>query len=145
MKPTIDTLAPNFEAADQNGIKRSLKDYKGKYLLLYFYPKDDTPGCTKEACAFRDHYTELKKRVEIVGVSGDNEKSHQKFIEKYQLPFALLVDKDKKIIADYGANGVIFPKRVSFLIDPNGKIVKIYEKVTPSEHAQEILNDLTTL
>src|SRR5690606_2765899 len=98
--------APDFLAKDQNGRSVSLQDFKGKKLMLYFYPKDSTPGCTTEACNFRDHYEHLKKDgFEVAGVSVDSEKSHQKFINKHQLPFTLLVDEDKKIVTDYGVWG----------------------------------------
>lgn len=144
MKLTASMAAPSFSASDQDGNNQDLSDYKGKYLLLYFYPKDDTPGCTKEACSFRDHYDELKRYVEILGVSADSTVSHSKFKKKYSLPFPLLSDPDKKIIEAYGADGVIFPKRVSFLIGPDSKIVKVYPKVNPEKHAEEILAYVTS-
>src|SRR5262245_14842589 len=98
--------APDFSTTDQNGKQVKLKDYRGKKLVLYFYPKDDTPGCTKEACAFRDHFSEFRKQgVEILGVSIDSEKSHKAFTEKFKLPFFLLADTDKKIVTAYGAWG----------------------------------------
>lgn len=143
MALTASMDAPSFSAPDQDGNIHTLADYEGKFLLLYFYPKDDTPGCTKEACAFRDQYENLKQHVEILGVSADSSTSHIKFREKYSLPFPLLSDSDKKIIQAYGADGVVFPKRVSFLIGPDSKIVKVYPKVNPDKHAAEILNDVT--
>lgn len=142
MKLTINTNAPDFSAVDQNGKQHSLKDYKGHYVLLYFYPKDDTPGCTTEACQFRDYFAELKKYAVILGVSADNQKSHLKFAEKFSLPFPLLADDEKKIIGAYGADGLIMPKRTSFLINPEGKIITIYEKVKPNGHAQQVLKDI---
>ncbi|OGM14542.1 hypothetical protein A3A76_06100 [Candidatus Woesebacteria bacterium RIFCSPLOWO2_01_FULL_39_23] len=131
--------APDFSALDQKGELHSLQDHKGKWLLLYFYPKDNTPGCIKEACSFRDNFTELKERIEILGVSGDSLESHINFSNKYKLPFPLLVDKDRKIIKSYGTDGLLFPKRASFLIDPDGKIARVYEKVNPEVHAEEII------
>lgn len=137
--------APDFECTDQDGEIRSLKDYSGKYLLLYFYPRDNTPGCTKEACSFRDIYDELVKYVVVVGVSGDSEKSHTGFIEKHNLPFTLLADSKKEIINAYGANGVFYPRRVSFLIDPAGTIIKIYENINAGVHPEEVLSDVSEL
>jgi peroxiredoxin Q/BCP len=142
MKVEANMKAPDFEALDQEGKPHKLADYAGKYVLLYFYPKDDTPGCTVEACSIRDNYGELKKHLEIIGVSADTEASHKKFAQKYNLPFTLLADADKKIISAYGADGVIMKKRVSFLIGPEGIIVKVYEKVVPADHVRQILADM---
>lgn len=142
MEMMIDSPAPDFEGVDQDGHIRHLADYIGKWLLLYFYPKDFTPGCTTEACAFRDGFAELSKSITIVGVSADSLDSHRKFIAKHDLPFTLLADPDKKIIKAYGADGKLFNKRVSFLIDPQGKIAKIYSKVSPSTHMQEVRDDI---
>ena len=140
--------APAFTAMTNGGGKISLADYKGKNVILYFYPKDDTPGCTKEACAFRDHWAEFKKKGAVVlGVSTDPVKSHDKFVKKFELPFTLLADEDKKIVEAYGVFG---PKvfmgrkyngvhRVTFLIGPDGKIKKIWPKVKPDEHVEEVL------
>lgn len=139
--------APDFSSKDQNGNDVSLSDFSGKRLVLYFYPKDDTPGCTKEACSFRDAddiYRE--KGITVLGVSTDSEKAHQKFISKYQLPFDLLADVEKKIVEDYGVWGEksMYGKkymgtfRKTFLID-DGKIVKIFEKVDVAKHADEVL------
>ena len=138
-------VAPEFTLQDHTGTMRSLSEFKGSYVVLYFYPKDDTPGCTVEACTFRDNYSELQKLVEIVGVSGDSENSHGKFIKKFQLPFPLLADVERKMIQAYGADGVVFPKRVSFLINPEGKIVKVYGKVVPADHAKQILEDVKAM
>lgn len=150
----LNTKAPDFSLLDQDGKMHSLSQYKGKKILLYFYPKDDTPGCTTEACSFRDRLNELKKQgVQVLGVSADTEKSHKKFAEKFQLNFPLLADVDKKLIEDYGVwkQKSMFGKkymgiqRDSFLIDEKGKIIKHYEKVKPNEHVDEIMNDLNSL
>ncbi len=142
MRLLVNDKAPDFELPDQNGTLHNNSRYLGNWLLLYFYPRDNTPGCTKEACSFRDKYYLLKQKLEIVGVSGDSVESHKRFSDKYKLPFTILSDKEKKTINDYGADGLIFAKRTSFLIDPDGKIVRIYEKVDPSIHAEEILKDI---
>lgn len=140
--------APAFEANDQDGNTVKLKDLMGQRVVLYFYPKDDTPGCTKEACSFRDADDIYKsKGIRVLGVSTDNEKSHQKFISKFQLPFDLLADTEKKIVEDYGVWGEksMYGKkymgtfRKTFLIDGDGKIVKIFEKVDVAKHADEVL------
>jgi thioredoxin-dependent peroxiredoxin len=140
--------APDFTSKDQNGNTVKLSDYKGKRLVLYFYPKDDTPGCTKEACSFRDaDDVYSKKGIKVFGVSTDSEKSHQKFISKYQLPFDLLADTDKEIVEKYGVWGEksMYGKkymgtiRKTFLIGEDGKIAKIFDKVNVSEHADEVL------
>jgi peroxiredoxin Q/BCP len=141
-------VAPAFTADTSGGGRISLADYRGKNVILYFYPKDDTPGCTKEACSFRDHFSELKERgAVILGVSTDAVKSHDKFVEKLKLPFLLLADGDKKIVADYGVWGeksfmgrkYMGTNRVTFLIGPDGKIKKIWPLVKPEEHVPEIL------
>ena len=137
-------MAPAFTAQDQNGLEHKLSDYLGRWLLLYFYPRDNTPGCTAEACALRDNYNDFKKiDAVILGVSTDSVTSHDKFVQKFNLPFTLLADPDKTIVKTYEANGLF--KRVSYLIDPTGKIVKAYEKVKPAEHAEEVLRDLAIL
>ncbi len=140
-----NTPAPEFKAQDQDGKLHSLKDYRGKWVLLYFYPKDDTPGCRKEACEFRDRFGELKKKAVILGVSHDTAESHKKFEKKYALPFLLLSDPTKKIIRDYEAKGLLFTKRISYLIDPKGRIAKRYDKVSPRRHASQVLEDLENL
>ena len=141
-------VAPGFSAATNGGGRVSLADFKGKNVMLYFYPRDDTPGCTKEACAFRDHFAEFKKRGAVVlGVSTDSVKSHDKFAGKYKLPFTLLADEDKKIVQAYGVWGektfmgrkYTGTSRVTFLIGPDGRIKKIWPKVKPEEHAAEVL------
>lgn len=140
--------APAFTVETNGGDTVSLKDFKGKHVVLYFYPKDDTPGCTKEACGFRDAWKQFEKKGAVVlGVSPDSVKKHDKFVEKFDLPFTLLADVDKKIVEAYGVWGQkkfmgreymgVF--RVTFLIDPDGKIKKIWPKVKPEEHAAEVL------
>ena len=137
----IGTKAPEFTASDQNNQVHNLADYLGRWVLLYFYPKDDTPGCTAEACSLRDKYADFDNvKAVVLGVSGDSVKSHEKFAVKYSLPFPLLADEDKKIIKAYQADGLF--RRVSYLIDPLGNIAKAYDKVKPAEHAAEVLNDL---
>lgn len=140
--------APDFTGKDQNGEEIKLSDYKGKKVVLYFYPKDDTPGCTKQACSLRDGFAELKKNnIEVLGVSADNKESHQKFIKKYDLPFTLLADTDKTIINKYGVYGeknmygkkFMGIKRTTFLIDEDGIIKKVFKRVKTGEHADEIL------
>ncbi|MFA6553178.1 MAG: peroxiredoxin [Patescibacteria group bacterium] len=145
MKLTESAQAPNFSAQDQDGHTHTLNNYSGKWLLLYFYPRDFTPGCTTEACSLRDNFSELQKLATVVGVSTDSVDSHKKFSEKYRLPFTLLADDDKKMTQEYGADGLIFNKRTSFLIGPDGMIKKIYEKVKPERHAAEIIADLKAL
>ena len=140
--------APKFSAATSGGGKISLADYHGQNVILYFYPKDDTPGCTKEACAFRDHFADFKKKgAVILGVSTDPVKAHDKFVEKFQLPFPLLADEDKKIVAAYGVWGEKSfmgrkyqgTHRVTFLIGSDGNIRNIWPLVKPEEHAAEVL------
>lgn len=145
MKLQISQKAPDFSAIDQVGKRHSLSDYRGQYLLLYFYPKDDTPGCTTEACSFRDSHEDLLKYTNIIGVSSDSVKSHEAFAQKYKLLFPLLSDEEKKIARDYGVDGLIFTNRSSFLIDGDGVIVKIYNNVDPDTHTQNVLRDLQNL
>ena len=140
--------APPFTARTSGGGSVSLADFKGKSVVLYFYPRDDTPGCTKEACAFRDQFAALKSKGAVVlGVSVDSVNSHDKFIAKYNLPFTLLADEDRAIVQAYGVWG---PKsfmgrkyqgthRATFLIAPDGTIKRIWPKVKPAEHAKEVL------
>jgi peroxiredoxin Q/BCP len=141
-------VAPKFSVTTSGGGKISLADFKGRNVILYFYPRDDTPGCTKEACAFRDYFADFKKRGAVVfGVSTDSVKSHDKFVEKFKLPFTLLADEDKKIVEAYGVWGeksfmgrkYLGTNRVTFLIGPDGKIKKIWPLVKPEEHAAEVL------
>lgn len=140
--------APEFAVPDQDGNVVRLKDLRGKKVVLYFYPKDDTPGCTKEACAFRDAWGKFKRRgIEVLGVSLDSEKSHQKFINKYDLPFRLLADTDRKLSESYGTYGekkfmgrtYMGNNRMTFLIDEKGKLKKVFSKVKPEDHAEEVL------
>ena len=143
--------ASNFSLPDQDGTIHELSDYSGKWVVLYFYPKDDTPGCTKEACSFRDVSQKFHDRgVVVLGVSKDSVASHKKFSEKYHLNFPILADVDKKVIKDYKAwgmkkfvgkefEGVI---RTTYLINPEGEIAKIYPKVNPLIHAGEVLKDI---
>lgn len=143
--------APNFSLSDQDGKTHKLADYKGNWVILYFYPRDDTPGCTKEACEFRDNFEELKKRnIIVLGISKDSVKSHKKFSGKYSLPFPLLSDESIEVIKAYGAwgekkfmgksyQGII---RKTFLIDPKGEIRKEYPKVFPLGHARAVLGDI---
>jgi thioredoxin-dependent peroxiredoxin len=143
--------APGFTALTQHGDRVSLSDFKGRNVILYFYPKDDTPGCRKEACAFRDQFDAFtKKGVVVLGVSIDPVKSHAKFVEKYKLPFMLLADESKRIVQDYGVWGqksfmgreYMGTHRVSFLIGGDGRIKKIWPEVKPEQHASEVLAQL---
>ena len=142
--------APDFNLVDQNGENHSLANYRGQWVILYFYPKDDTPGCTKEACAFRDEYKAITaKNSQVLGVSVDDQASHEKFAEKYSLPFPLLVDADGAVAKQYGSlrslGFIKFAKRHTFIIDPEGNIAVIYRDVDPNNHSQEILADLDKL
>jgi peroxiredoxin Q/BCP len=148
--PKPGDTAPDFRLVDQNGTIRSLSDFSGQWVVLYFYPKDDTPGCTKEACSFRDDLTTLEKLgAKVVGVSVDDSDSHSKFASKYHLPFPLLADADGKVADSYGAltNLLLLKiaKRYTFLIDPKGKVAKVYLSVDTSRHSQEIVDDLKKL
>jgi len=146
----VGDKAPAIKSKDQNGEDISLAQFKGKKVVLYFYPKDDTPTCTKEACSFRDGYAKLKKKgYVVVGVSADTEKSHQKFINKYDLPFTLISDPDRKVIEDYGVwalkkfmgrefMGII---RTTFVISEKGVIERIIEKVDSAQAAAQILTE----
>jgi peroxiredoxin Q/BCP len=151
MIPKLHSDAPPFTLPDQNGKEHALESYRGKWVLLYFYPKDDTPGCTKEACAIRDSFPDFKKlKIAVFGVSVDSVASHKKFEKKYELPFTLLADDKKEVVTAYGVWGkkkfmghsYEGTRRTSFLIDPKGKIAKIYEDVNPVTHAGEVLTDL---
>lgn len=142
--------APEINARDQDGKAISLKEFIGKKVILYFYPKDDTPGCTAESCNLRDNYNSLgKKGYEVIGVSIDDEKSHTRFKKKYKLPFRLIADTDKKVVHDYGVwgkkkfmgrefEGI---RRTTFVIDEKGKIEKIIREVDTADHTEQILND----
>ncbi|MBI2052998.1 MAG: thioredoxin-dependent thiol peroxidase [Candidatus Ryanbacteria bacterium] len=153
MKLKAGSKAPDFTLKDQAGEPHKLSSYKGKWVLLYFYPKDDTPGCTIEACTIRDTYGDFRAaRTVVLGVSIDSVKSHEKFAKKYDLPFILLADEDKKIVKKYGVWGTKKfmgrsykgTRRMSFLIDPKRKIVKIYKSVKPAVHAGEVIMDRNT-
>jgi len=148
---SVGDKAPAFRTRDQDGSAVSLGDFKGRKVVLYFYPKDDTPGCTKEACAFRDEWSQFRKRkVAVLGVSVDDERSHKKFAEKFSLPFTLLADPEKRIVRDYGVWGqksmygrkYMGTHRVTYLIDEKGKIAAVWPKVKPETHAKEILEML---
>ncbi len=151
---TIGDVAPDFSLSDQNGTSHTLSSKRGKWVLIYFYPRDNTPGCTKQACTLRDAFPNFEKlQCTIFGISTDTEKSHKKFEEKFTLPFTLLADTEKEVVHAYG---VWKPKkfmgreflgtlRSSFLINPEGKIARIYGKVTPALHAEEVLQDLIEL
>jgi peroxiredoxin Q/BCP len=143
--------APDFTLPDQDGKKVKLSDFKGKYVVLYFYPKDDTSGCTKEACNFRDTFPKFKSvDAVILGVSPDSVSSHKKFAEKYNLPFRLLADEDKKVVEKYGVwkeksmygKKYMGVERTTFIIDPDGKIKKIFPKVKVDNHHNEVLEAL---
>ena len=145
----VGDKAPAFSLPDQTGEQITLKSLKGRQVVLYFYPKDDTPGCTKEACSFRDAWAQFRKRkVAVLGVSVDAEKSHKKFAEKFSLPFTLVADPEKKIVRDYGVWGqksmygrkYMGTHRVTYLIDEKGKIAAVWPKVKPEGHAEEILD-----
>lgn len=154
MLPKLKSLAPDFTLPDQNGASHTLSDYRGAWVLLYFYPKDDTAGCTKEACMIRDSFPAFGKlKAKVLGVSVDSVASHKKFAAKYKLPFTLLADEEKKVVKKYGVWGkkkfmgreYMGTMRTSFLIDPRGKIANIYEKVDPIVHADAVLRDLKEL
>ena len=151
MELTTGSAAPDFSLEDENGKIHTLSQYRGKAVVLYFYPKDDTPGCTTEACNFRDDYSAYEKAdVVILGVSADDGKSHTKFKDKYNLPFNLLADVDHKVSELYGVWGPkkMFGKeylgirRMTFVIGADGNLIKIFEKVKPANHSQEVLEVL---
>lgn len=152
--PDVGTTAPAFSLSDHEGTIRSLSDFRGSWTVVYFYPKDDTPGCTTEACAFRDAYDELKEEgIVVVGISPDSVESHAAFAAKHRLPFTLLADPAKNVLQAYGAWGErsMYGKkymgvlRSSVLVDPKGIIAKTYPKASPAEHAQQILDDVRAL
>jgi thioredoxin-dependent peroxiredoxin len=149
--PEVGALAPAFKLQDQTGKWHSLSDYKGHWVALYFYPKDDTPGCTTQACSFRDNVFAFKKEnAVILGISVDDVASHKAFAEKHGLPFTLLADPDKAVTREYGVlktyMGVMeMARRDTFLIDPDGKVAKHYESVEPEGHSQVVLDDIKAL
>ena len=149
-QPQVGAVAPEFELSDQNGQLHSLEDYRDQWVVLYFYPKDETPGCTTEACEFRDNIFAYKDlNAQILGVSLDDVDSHKAFAENHGLPFPLLADVDGEVSAAYGVKtrmfGMTVAKRQTFIIGPDGKIAQHYEKVTPAEHSQQVLADLAEL
>jgi peroxiredoxin Q/BCP len=146
--------APDFTLPDQNGVPHALSDYRGGWVVLFFYPKDDTPGCTREACSFRDRYAEIQALgATVIGISVDPVSRHARFVTKYSLPFTLLSDAEKEIVREYGVwgekrfMGRVFDgsHRVSFLIDPEGRIARVYPKVKPDQHTEEVIRDLVEL
>ena len=140
MALTVGTTAPEFTAKDTNGNTVSLSNLAGKKVVLYFYPKDDTPGCTKQACSFRDNYSQYQgKEIVVLGISKDDETSHQAFTEKYNLPFPLLADVDGSIIKAYDVDGGGYAKRVTYVVDENGKIIHVDSSVKTETHASDIL------
>ncbi len=143
MALSVGTVAPDFTVKDTNGSTVTLSQFKGKTVVLYFYPKDDTPGCTKEAQSFRDAYDEYQgKDMVVLGVSMDDEASHKAFTEKYGLPFQLLADVDGAITKAYDVEGGAYPKRVTYIIDSEGKISQLIDKVKTDTHAQDILAEV---
>jgi peroxiredoxin Q/BCP len=149
-QPAAGDPAPDFELKDQDGQMHSIEDYRGKWVALYFYPKDDTPGCTTEACEFRDNIFAFRDAdCQILGVSLDDAESHKAFSEKHGLPFPLLADTDGTTADAYGVKsktfGFTMAKRQTFLIDPDGNVAKHYEKVDPDSHSKQVLADLAVL
>jgi len=146
----VGNPAPDFSLMDQNGATRTLSGDRGRWVVLYFYPKDNTPGCTTEACRFRDNYAAVQRLgAEILGVSIDNRDSHAAFAKKYSLPFPLLADTDGRVAKQYGALWGVWPlkfaRRHTFLIDPRGHIAKVYREVDPQTHSREVIADLKAL
>lgn len=148
--PDVGQAAPDFELLDQQGKLRKLADWRGKWLVLYFYPKNDTPGCTEEACTFRDDWLQLQALgAEVVGISVDTSASHAAFAQKYKLPFPLLADERGEVAARYGtlSDWLVykFAKRYTFMIDPQGRLAKAYRSVDTAKHSAEIVADLKQL
>src|SRR5690349_7867155 len=143
----VGTAAPDLSAVDQNGAKHKLADERGHAVIVYFYPKDATPGCTKEACAFRDSWDRFQKaNVQVFGVSSDDQKSHEAFSKEQKLPFPILADPDHAWSKAFGVTTRLgMASRVSFLLDGKGKVAKVYPDVDPAIHADEVLKDATTL
>ena len=149
-QPAVGDSAPTFKLQDQNGDWHTLGDYKGKYVVLFFYPKDGTPGCTTEACNFRDNIFAFDDlNTQILGISLDDVDSHKEFSEKYSLPYPILADIEKESAVDYGVLGkfmmMTITKRESFIIDPDGLIVKHYKNVDPDKHTDEVIKELKSL
>ena len=148
--PPVGAPAPGFELSDQQGEVRRLQDYRGKWVVLYFYPKDDTPGCTTQACEFRDNIFAFRRLdAEIVGISLDDVASHQEFAEKYSLPFTLLADEGGEVAGEYGVLrnfGVVkLASRQTFLVAPDGTVARHYEKVDLDTHSEDVLRDIEAL
>ncbi|KAF0227569.1 MAG: peroxiredoxin Q/BCP [Erysipelotrichaceae bacterium] len=148
-KPNVNEFAPDFTLTNQNGEKRTLSDYRGQYVVLYFYPKDDTPGCTVQACSYRDSMKEFTDRnIKVFGISKDDEKSHSTFLAKFNLNFELLADEQKEVVTLYDVykeknmygNITMGVVRTTFVIDPQGKIIAIFDKVKPEEDVQQVLS-----
>ena len=139
MKLKEGQQAPDFELMDPNGALQTLTSYLGSWVVLFFYPRDFTPGCTKQVCNLRDHFDELSKYTKIIGISSDSNESHKKFSDKHKLSFPLLSDTEKKVINLYDSKGIIKTKRNTFLINPEGKIEKIYDKVDPTSQSEVVL------
>lgn len=136
----VGDQAPDFTLGSDNNASVSLRDFHGRIVVLYFYPKDFTTGCTKEACAFRDDFSEFKRRdIVIIGISYDKSEEHEKFKMGYDLPFVLLSDKNKEVSKMYGADGLVYAKRITYIIDKDGKILAVYPKVDVNSHSKEIL------
>jgi len=139
----VGDLAPTFSLYDQDNKLHKLSDYKGQRLIIYYFPKADTPGWTKEACGFRDIYSEYKRAgIKVFGISYDSSKTLKKFKNKYALPFDFLSDSKKEVAVQYGAAGTGWPRRITFIIDKNSRIEKIYKKMNVNTHAEQILDDL---
>lgn len=148
-KPNVNEVAPNFTLMNQNGEARTLSDYKGQYVVLYFYPKDDTPGCTIQACSYRDNMEVFTQRnIKVFGISKDDPKSHSKFLTKFNLNFELLADDQKEVVTLYDVykeknmygKAVMGVVRTTFVIDPEGKVVAVFDKVNPEEDVQKVLD-----
>ena len=144
MTLSVGTTAPDFSVKDTQGNTVKLSDYAGKTVVLYFYPKDDTPGCTKQACSFRDAHLDYQgQEIIVLGISRDDEASHQAFTQKYSLPFPLLADTDGALTTAYDVDGGGYAKRVTYVVDGEGTIVKVYSTVKTDTHARDILAELT--
>ena len=143
MALSAGTKAPNLSSTDDKGNSVSLSDFSGKTVVIYFYPKDDTPGCTKQACSFRDSYSEYQgKDIVVLGVSMDDETSHKAFKEKFNLPFPLVVDTDGAIATGFDVEGGGYAKRVTFVVDGEGTITKVYDSINTETHATDVMSDL---
>ncbi len=142
----VGETAPDFTLMDQDGNPHTLSAYHGHKVVVYFYPKDDTPGCTKEACSIRDDFMKFEQKgIKVFGVSYDDTPSHKKFAEKYDIPFFLLSDLDKSVSKAFGASGLFFPSRKTYLIDEKGVLVKVYENVDVTTHGSQILDDFASM